>query len=91
MVEDASFIKLREVSASYNVGRSAGFGDWTVSVIGRNLKTWTDYKGFDPGGRRRAAPRRFRQRPDQRDRRVHVPAAAHAVVRAQHHLLSQPE
>jgi TonB-linked SusC/RagA family outer membrane protein len=48
MVEDASFIKLRELSASYNIGRVSSFGDWTVTVIGRNLKTWTDYKGFDP-------------------------------------------
>jgi hypothetical protein len=47
-VEDASFLKLREVSASYNVGRVGNFGDWTVSVVGRNLKTWTDYLGFDP-------------------------------------------
>lgn len=47
-VEDASFVKLREVSASYRVGRVGTFGDWTVSVIGRNLKTWTDYSGFDP-------------------------------------------
>ena len=48
MTEDASFMKLREVSASYNIGQVAGFGDWTFSVIGRNLKTWTDYRGFDP-------------------------------------------
>jgi TonB-linked SusC/RagA family outer membrane protein len=48
LVEDASFIKLREVSAGYNVGRVAGIGDWTVSLVGRNLKTWTDYSGFDP-------------------------------------------
>lgn len=47
-VEDASFIKLRELSASYRVGSIGGFGDWTVSVIGRNLRTWTDYSGFDP-------------------------------------------
>ena len=45
--EDASFVKLREVALSYRLGR-VGFGDWTVSVIGRNLKTWTDYSGFDP-------------------------------------------
>jgi hypothetical protein len=48
MVEDASFVKLREVSLGYNVGRFRNFGDWTVSVVGRNLKTWTDYRGFDP-------------------------------------------
>jgi hypothetical protein len=25
------------------VGRVRNLGDWTLSVIGRNLKTWTDY------------------------------------------------
>jgi TonB-linked SusC/RagA family outer membrane protein len=48
MVEDASFIKLRELSVGYNVGGVGGLGDWTVSMVGRNLKTWTDYSGFDP-------------------------------------------
>jgi TonB-linked SusC/RagA family outer membrane protein len=48
MVEDASFVKLRELSASYNLGRVANLGDWSVSVIGRNLYTWSDYKGWDP-------------------------------------------
>jgi TonB-linked SusC/RagA family outer membrane protein len=48
MVEDASFVKLRELSTSYRVGQVGGFGDWTISVIGRNLKTWTGYSGFDP-------------------------------------------
>jgi hypothetical protein len=48
MVEDASFVKLREVSLGYNVGAIGGVGNWTVNVIGRNLKTWTDYSGFDP-------------------------------------------
>ncbi len=47
-VEDASFVKLREVTLGYRIGRVAGFGDWTASVIGRNLITWTDYTGFDP-------------------------------------------
>lgn len=47
-VEDASFAKLRELTAAYRIGPVGGFGDWTVSLIGRNLKTWTDYKGFDP-------------------------------------------
>jgi TonB-linked SusC/RagA family outer membrane protein len=47
-VEDASFMKLREASISYRFGSIGGFGDWTASVVGRNLKTWTDYKGFDP-------------------------------------------
>lgn len=47
-VEDASYAKLREVNLSYNVGSVRGVGDWTVSLIGRNLKTFTNYKGFDP-------------------------------------------
>jgi TonB-linked SusC/RagA family outer membrane protein len=46
-VEDASFTKLREVSASYHVG-DVGRADFTLSLIGRNLKTWTKYRGFDP-------------------------------------------
>ena len=48
-VEDGSFTKLREVTLSYRVGTlGLDMGDWTVSLVGRNLKTWTDYKGFDP-------------------------------------------
>jgi len=47
-VEDASYVKLREVSVSYNIGAVRGVGDWTLSLIGRNLKTWTKYHGFDP-------------------------------------------
>ena len=47
-VEDASYAKLREVTASYHFGQIAGSGDWTFSVTGRNLKTFTNYKGFDP-------------------------------------------
>jgi hypothetical protein len=47
-VEKTDFMKLREVSASYHLGSVVGNGDWTVSLIGRNLKTWTDYRGFDP-------------------------------------------
>jgi len=47
-VEDASYVKFREMNVSYNVGPVRRVGDWTVSVIGRNLKTWTKYTGFDP-------------------------------------------
>jgi TonB-linked SusC/RagA family outer membrane protein len=48
MVEDASFVKIREISTSYNIGQLRNFGNWTVSVVGRNLLTFTDYSGFDP-------------------------------------------
>jgi hypothetical protein len=47
-VEDAGFVKLRELSVTYNVGAIRGMGNWTVSLIGRNLITWTDYSDFDP-------------------------------------------
>jgi hypothetical protein len=47
-VENASYVKLREVSVGYRIGKIGGQGDWTVSLIGRNLKMWTSYKNFDP-------------------------------------------
>lgn len=47
-VEDASYAKLRELLVSYHVGPVGGFGDWDVSIVGRNLWTITDYRGFDP-------------------------------------------
>jgi hypothetical protein len=47
-VEKASYAKIREVQVAYNVGPVRGVGDWTVSLIGRNLHTFTNYTGFDP-------------------------------------------
>jgi TonB dependent receptor len=47
-VERATFARLREVVMSYKVGRLAGVGNWNVSLIGRNVFTWTKYRGFDP-------------------------------------------
>jgi TonB-linked SusC/RagA family outer membrane protein len=47
-VEKASFAKLREVSLGYRIGQIGGLGNWTATLVGRNLKTWTNYKGFDP-------------------------------------------
>lgn len=47
-VEDASFVKLREVSLGYRLGEVAGIGDWSLTLVGRNLLTFSDYKGFDP-------------------------------------------
>jgi hypothetical protein len=47
-VEDAGYVKLREASVTYNVGPIAGQGDWTIGVVGRNLYTWTNYRGYDP-------------------------------------------
>ncbi len=54
-VEDATFTKLREVSLSYRFNREAlssfgldRFGSIGLSLTGRNLFTWTNYRGFDP-------------------------------------------
>jgi hypothetical protein len=55
-VDDASFIKLRELTGSYRFSRdlldrtplTRGFEGVTFSVTGRNLLTWTDYDGYDP-------------------------------------------
>jgi TonB-linked SusC/RagA family outer membrane protein len=55
-VEDGSYVKLRELSLSYNLAQGLmnsmhflGQGrSVKVALIGRNLKTWTNYSGFDP-------------------------------------------
>jgi hypothetical protein len=33
---------------SFRLGSIGGSGDWKLGLIGRNLKTWTDFRGFDP-------------------------------------------
>jgi TonB-linked SusC/RagA family outer membrane protein len=55
-VEDASFTKLREVSLSYrlnpdqlgNLPGLTAFSSIGLNLSGRNLYTWTDYRGYDP-------------------------------------------
>lgn len=47
-VDDGSFVKLREVNLSYRFGKVKFFNDLTISVSGRNLISWDDYKGYDP-------------------------------------------
>lgn len=51
-VEDASFVKLREVAvtlfAPQSVARRAGVRDVSLTIAGRNLGMWTDYSGLDP-------------------------------------------
>lgn len=50
-VEDGGFLKLREVSLAYDIptrllGRRVSSAQLQLS--GRNLKTWTNYSGYDP-------------------------------------------
>jgi len=53
-IEDATFLKLREVSLSYNLEPEflqqlwSGFRYVTLSVTGRDLLTFTKYSGLDP-------------------------------------------
>jgi outer membrane receptor protein involved in Fe transport len=52
-IEDASYVKLRDISISYSFRdqpwlQRIGFGTLDLQVSGRNLKTWTDYTGIDP-------------------------------------------
>ena len=51
-VEDGSFVKLREVSATYTFTQPIVrryFSDGIeLTLSGRNLYTWTDYSGYDP-------------------------------------------
>lgn len=50
--EDASFVKLREVSLTYSApdtwARRVGASSMSFTVTGRNLATWTKYTGVDP-------------------------------------------
>jgi TonB-linked SusC/RagA family outer membrane protein len=51
-IEDASYIKLKNVIVSYNplnnVGKNKGLESLRIFVQGQNLFTITKYKGFDP-------------------------------------------
>ncbi|WEK19394.1 MAG: SusC/RagA family TonB-linked outer membrane protein [Candidatus Pedobacter colombiensis] len=54
-VEDASFVKLREVSLSYNFSKLFNKGDknpfvkgLTAGLFARNIIIWTPYHGIDP-------------------------------------------
>jgi hypothetical protein len=52
-VEDAGFVKLREISVAYTfdqpfVSSRLGLNSITVRLSGRNLHTWTKFRGIDP-------------------------------------------
>ncbi|QKZ11152.1 SusC/RagA family TonB-linked outer membrane protein [Spirosoma sp. KUDC1026] len=48
-IDNGSFVKLREVSLSYQVPTFIkGLTNLRVSAIGRNLISWDNYNGFDP-------------------------------------------
>ncbi|TBO41642.1 SusC/RagA family TonB-linked outer membrane protein [Pedobacter kyonggii] len=47
-IDDGSFVKLREISLSYNIGQVKFIKSLTVNLSGRNLISWDNYKGYDP-------------------------------------------
>jgi TonB-linked SusC/RagA family outer membrane protein len=59
-IQDASFVKLREVSATYQLPeawvRRARVARTSFTLAGRNLATWSDYNGMDPEVRGPAGP-----------------------------------
>ncbi len=59
---DASFLKLRELSFSYNIPNIGGFRNASVSLFTRNIMIWTASKiGIDPERAFQADGGRFRQ------------------------------
>jgi hypothetical protein len=48
-IDDGSFVKLRELSLSYDFGRvNKSINGLTLTASGRNLYSWDSYRGFDP-------------------------------------------
>ncbi len=53
-LQDASFVKLRNISVSYDIAGHfldrVGIRNFTVSAGVSNILLWTEYDGFDPEG-----------------------------------------
>ncbi|WP_316770711.1 SusC/RagA family TonB-linked outer membrane protein [Pedobacter frigiditerrae] len=47
-IDDGSFVKLREISLSYNIGQVKFIKNLAINLSGRNLFSWDNYKGYDP-------------------------------------------
>ena len=51
-IENAKFVRFRELSFTYTAPRSwgtkLGLNNLTFSLAGRNLHLWTPYPGIDP-------------------------------------------
>ncbi len=65
LINDASYTKLREISLSYNLPSSfatrLGAARASVNIAGRNLHTWTNYKGLEPEASFQGGTRGFGQ------------------------------
>ncbi len=47
-IDKGDYVKLRELSISYNVGKVAFANNLSINFSGRNLISWDKYKGYDP-------------------------------------------
>ncbi|MEY4049371.1 MAG: hypothetical protein RL262_205, partial [Bacteroidota bacterium] len=47
-IDKGDYVKLRELSLSYNLGKVAFANNLSINFSGRNLISWDDYKGYDP-------------------------------------------
>ena len=47
-VDKGDYVKLRELSLSYNLGKFAFANNLSINFSGRNLISWDSYKGYDP-------------------------------------------
>ncbi|MFM1929701.1 MAG: hypothetical protein RL387_1029 [Bacteroidota bacterium] len=47
-VDKGDYVKLRELSVSYNLGKVAFANNLSINFSGRNLISWDKYNGYDP-------------------------------------------
>ncbi|MFN8354761.1 MAG: SusC/RagA family TonB-linked outer membrane protein [Spirosomataceae bacterium] len=47
-IDDGSYVKLRELALTYQLPKIKGLSSASLSLIGRNLISWDNYRGFDP-------------------------------------------
>ncbi len=47
-IDNGSYVKLRELSLTYQLPKIMGISNSTLSLIGRNLYSWDKYRGYDP-------------------------------------------
>jgi TonB-linked SusC/RagA family outer membrane protein len=47
-IDKGDYVKLRELSLSYNVGKVAFANNLSINFSGRNLISWDSYNGYDP-------------------------------------------
>ena len=47
-IDNGDYVKLRELSLSYNFGKIKSISNLSINFSGRNLISWDNYKGYDP-------------------------------------------